>query len=142
MKSRTFWVKFWSDIYVFELPAKEKLLFNYLITNERTNMSGIYQLHDKYILFETDLTAEELQTAKTKFQTDGRFYFFEGWVYVANNHKHNVFTSQPKVLSYFVNEFNSIPATVRKYFLVDVGVKYQFPFKKQSFVWKRNTDLD
>lgn len=143
MKSRTFWAKFWSDIYVFELPAKEKLLFNYLITNERTNMSGIYQLHDKYILFETDLTADELQSAKVKFQNDGRFYFYQGWVYVANNHKHNQFSSSPSVINAFIHEFNLIPRAVKNYFLGDLRLRYIFPFKKDVVAFKkRESDTD
>lgn len=143
MKGRTIALKFWSDPYIFELPAKQKLLFNYFITNEHISMSGIYEIHDKYILFETDLTASDLEEAKLRFDKDKKFSFYEGWCFVHNNHKHNSFSWSQHVVDAFVGSFNKIPRSVRSYFFKERAFSYTFPFKSNLLGFKkRESDTD
>jgi len=142
MKSRTFWSKFWSDGYVLDLRADEKLVFLYLLLNEKVSMSGIYEIHDTYITMWTGIDKTRINEIKNKLAADKKILFDGHWVYILNNHKYNVYTSQPRVLTFFMREFNQIPAIVRKHFLLDTGIKYQFPFKQQHFVFRRNTDID
>ena len=51
-KLRSVNTAFWSDPWVEDLTPSEKLLYIYFITNEKTNMLGIYELSIKKISFE------------------------------------------------------------------------------------------
>ena len=74
MKRRSLETRFWKDSYIQSLPAKGKLLFNYLLMNEYVNIIHIYELPENYISLETGLTSKEIQEFKTKFQTMASFY--------------------------------------------------------------------
>jgi hypothetical protein len=89
MKTRIIHTRFWKDSYISALNPKEKLVFIYLLTNEYINLCGVYELPDKYIRLDLDITQEELDLAKYKFTKDNKFYFREGWVMVVNHTKYN-----------------------------------------------------
>jgi len=92
VKTRMIQTKFWFDDYVSNLKAKEKLLFVYLITNEKVNICGIYEIPDKYIILDTGLRQKELDLIKQKFMDDGKFAFINGWVKVMNYDRYNNFS--------------------------------------------------
>jgi len=94
MKTRIIYTKFWYDNYISTLNPKEKLLFLYLITNEKINICGIYELPDKYILLDTGLTQKELDSCKQKFMEDGKFAFIDGWIKIMNFNNYNTFTGE------------------------------------------------
>ena len=91
--------KFWSDSYICELDIKEKMLFLYLLTNERVNLVGVYELSDRQICFDLGLTQEELTEIKTKFQKDGKFKFADGYIKIVNCEKYNSFTGEKNELA-------------------------------------------
>ena len=59
-KLRSVSTAFWSDPFIEELTPQQKLLFLYLITNEKTNMLGIYEASIKKISFETGLKDSDI----------------------------------------------------------------------------------
>lgn len=91
METRIIHTKFWKDDYISKLSHKEKLLFIYLLTNETINICGIYELPDKYICIDLELTQTELDSYKEKFKKDNKFDFFNGWVKIINVDKYNSF---------------------------------------------------
>lgn len=88
------YTKFWYDNYISGLSAKEKLLFIYLISNEKVNICGIYEMPDKYILLDTGLKLKELEVIKDKFMKDGKFAFIDGWVKIMNFEPYNSFSGE------------------------------------------------
>ncbi len=92
MKTRIIYTKFWYDTYISDLNTKEKLLFIYLVTNEKVTICGIYELPDKYILLDVGITQKELDTIKEKFMVDNKFTFIDGWVRIENFEIYNKFT--------------------------------------------------
>ena len=94
MKTRIIYTRFWHDNYISELDLKEKLVFIYLITNEKVNICGIYELPDKYIRFDLDLKQTELDKIKQKFTEDNKFLFIDGWVKITNYDIYNKFTGE------------------------------------------------
>jgi len=50
-KQRIVQTKFWSDPFIQELSIEDKLIYLYLITNERTSICGIYEITTKTIVF-------------------------------------------------------------------------------------------
>ncbi len=94
MKTRIIHTKFWEDSYIAELNPKEKLLFLYLITNQRVNLVWFYECPDRVILFDTGLSNKELQETKKKFMEDRRVLFVENYVYLVNANKYESYTGE------------------------------------------------
>lgn len=92
MKTRVIQTKIWKDNYIGELNRVEKLLFIYLLTNEKVNLCGIYELSDREIKFDLDITEPELQDSKAHLQADGKFIFLNNWVRIINYEKYNTYS--------------------------------------------------
>ena len=85
-KQRYINTKFWSDNFVSELNPLDRYLFLYFLTNEHTNICGIYEVPLKTISFETGI---ELDMLKKMFKRlVGKVYYVDGWVYIKNFAKH------------------------------------------------------
>ena len=118
-KQRIVNTKFWDDSYIAGLTPAEKLLFLYLITNPLTNISGVYELPIRRAAFDVGLSAEVVETAFGKFETDGKIARFSGWVGVTNFVKHQ--TLNPKIKIGILQELKRAPKEV-----VDrVSIDYQ-----------------
>ena len=92
MKTRIIYTKFWNDNYISNLNHREKLAFLYFITNEKVTICGIYELPDKYIKMDLNLTQKELDRIKQKFAKDNKFVFIDGWIKIVNFELYNNFT--------------------------------------------------
>ena len=60
-KARYIHTKFWSDDWISRLDPVEKLLFIYLLTNERTNICGVYELPLKFMAVETGIEKDMVE---------------------------------------------------------------------------------
>lgn len=85
-KQRYINTKFWSDGFVSELNPLDRYLFLYFLTNEHTNIAGIYELPLKTISFETGIELDMLK--KMLKRLNGKVIYIDGWVYVKNFAKH------------------------------------------------------
>lgn len=85
-KQRYINTKFWSDNWVIELDPIERYLFLYFLTNEHTNIAGIYELPLRTMAFETGMDKEMLGKILPRFK--GKVYYIDGWVYIKNFSKH------------------------------------------------------
>lgn len=94
MKTRIIYTKFWTDDYTSDLNHKEKLVFLYLISNDKIGLCGTYELPDKHIKVDLDLTQIELDEIKKKFTKDNKFIFYKGWIKIINIDKYNQFTGE------------------------------------------------
>ena len=74
--------KFWNDSFVVGLDPLEKFLFLYFLTNEHTNIAGIYELPLRVMAFETGIDKDMLPKMIEKF--DGRIYYIEGRIFIKN----------------------------------------------------------
>lgn len=87
-KKRSLSTRLWTDNWVLDLDPVEKLLFVYLLTNQSTNLAGIYELHLRKMAFETGIDKEMIQKILSRFEADGRVFYRHGYVVVANFTKH------------------------------------------------------
>ena len=94
MKTRILHTRFWQDGFICQLSHKEKLLFVYLLTNDKVNIIGIYELPDKYIKADLELTQPDLNKAKSKFQKAGKIIFMNGWIKIVNADKYNSYRGE------------------------------------------------
>lgn len=85
-KQRYINTKFWSDCFISDLNPLDRYLFLYFLTNEHTNICGIYEVPLKTISFETGLEIDMLK--KMLKRLTGKIFFIDGWVYVKNFAKH------------------------------------------------------
>lgn len=91
-KNRMINTKFWSDTYISSVDPLEKLLFLYFITNQYTNICGIYEIPIKQIALDTGIDRDSLEKVfLPRLAQAGKVYYIDGWVYVKNFTKHQIY---------------------------------------------------
>lgn len=91
-KQRYINTKFWSDNFIREqLNPLDRYLFLYFLTNEKTNICGVYELPLSTISSETGIEKEMLKHMMPRLE--GKIYWIDGWVYIKNFVKHQSTTS-------------------------------------------------
>lgn len=113
MKTRVINTKFWSDNYIDTLDPIEKLLFLYLLTNERTNIAGVYELPLKFMAVETGIEKSMVEKILERFEKDEKIIFFDGWVIIKNQLKHQNINNS-KIKAGIKRIFDEIPAEIRE----------------------------
>ena len=91
-KTRMVNTRFWSDSFVVELNPLDRYLFLYFLTNEHTNISGVYELPLKRMANETGLDADMLPKMIRRLR--GKVFYYKGWVGIKNFQKHQSTTSE------------------------------------------------
>jgi hypothetical protein len=109
-KLRSISTAFWSDPLIEDLSPKEKLLFIYLITNDKTNMLGIYESSIKKISFETGLSITETETVLKRLEGLGRIKYIGNWVFVVNYMKHQNYN--PNMMISALNTYLKLPKSL------------------------------
>lgn len=105
--------KFWSDSYISELDPIEKLLYLYLITNERVNLCGIYELPLKFMSLETGIEKEMLTKIIGRFETDEKIFMVNGFIIIKNFIKNQNIES-PSIQTGITRRLNDLPLEIRK----------------------------
>lgn len=109
-KARMVSTKFWSDPWVVdELNPLDRYLFLYLLTNEKTNIIGAYELSLRTMANETGIDREEL--SRMIGRLDSRVLYIDGWVVFRKMIKHQNYKS-PKIESAMARELKNVPKHV------------------------------
>lgn len=87
---------FWSDPFIEDLDVDEKLLYLYLITNEKTNMLGIYEASIKKMSFETGIEMKRLGTILNRFEALRKVKYINNYVMLVNYMKHQKYNTNMK----------------------------------------------
>lgn len=111
--------KFWNDTFISQLDPIEKLLFIYFLTNEHTNICGIYELPLKIAAIETGIDASMFE--KILPGLSEKIVYIEGWVCVKNFAKHQA-SDQPKVQKGVEIALMAIPSHI-----LDTAIAYGYP---------------
>ncbi len=85
-KQRYINTKFWSDNFIVELNPLDRYLFLYFLTNEHTNICGVYELPLRTMAFETGIEKDMLQKMLERLKK--KIFYIDGWVYIKNFAKH------------------------------------------------------
>ena len=142
MKYRQINTNFWEDGYILDLTNEEKIFFIYIFTNDKVNMTGIYELPDRVISSTLGATLGVVAELKKKFTKDNKFSFYKGWVFIHNFSVHNHYSSAPNVVKTFVKDFNSIPEDVRGYFFTTLKLSYILPIEDMDIVMVMDKVMD
>ena len=94
----------------------------YFITNEKTNIAGIYEIPLKFVAMETGIDKEMIEKITKRFETDEKIYYIDGWVFVRNFQKHQS-TSSSKVKTGIMVEMERVPAEVSKKIKGIIGMR-------------------
>lgn len=111
-KNRFINTKFWSDSWVIELDPVEKLLLLYLLTNEHTNIAGIYELPIRIMAFETGIDKEMILKVFERFEKLDKVHYIDNWVYIVNFVKHQHARGSSKVKIGIENVKKEIPKEI------------------------------
>ena len=106
-KLRSLSTSFWSDPFIEDLTPIEKLLFIYLITNDKTNMLGIYESSVKKISFETGIDKVDVENALKGFERLKKVKYINNFVILVNYLKHQNFNTNMKKSA--IEVFNNLP---------------------------------
>jgi hypothetical protein len=99
-KQRYINTRFWNDTYISDLDPIEKLLFIYFLTNEHTNISGIYEMPLKIMSVETGIEISMIKKIISRLKE--RVRYIEGMVVIKNFIKHQE-TGSPNVRTGILN---------------------------------------
>ena len=106
-KLRSINTAFWSDTWVEDLEPQLKLLFLYLVTNEKTNMLGIYEASKKKISFETGLDLETISNGLKAFESVNKVKYKKNHIILVNYIKHQKYNTNMKKSA--IDIYNSLP---------------------------------
>ena len=110
-KLRSINTAIWSDPWFEDLTPNEKLLFIYLITNEKTNMLGVYEASVKKISNDTDIDREIVSEALKSFSNDGKVKYISNRVILINYMRHQNFNTNMKKSA--IDIYNSLPKELK-----------------------------
>ena len=110
-KKRSVNTAFWSDPFIEDIAPEYKLLFLYLITNEKTNMLGIYEASKRKMSFETGLSLETIKDALEVFERLGKVKYVDNYIILVNYMKHQKYNTNMKKSA--IETFNELPKSVR-----------------------------
>lgn len=122
-KQRILNTKFWSDPFVQELSASEKLLYVYLLTNEHTTVAGVYEITERTISFDTGLTLAQIKKGMDTLLIHNKVLFFEGWIVIKNFLRHQNLKSI-KIKTGVVKILESLPERVLGMVSYDMDTLY------------------
>lgn len=110
MKTRIIHTKVWRDEWFVSLSSEAKLLWLYLLTNDKINISGIYELTDREILFDTSINISD---TSIKDELKPKVIFAKGWVRIVNVEKYNKYLNSPKNVTACIRELDYIPDNIK-----------------------------
>jgi len=123
-KTRMINTRLYSDNYVADLDALEKFLFVYLLTNQLTNISGIYEIPLKTIAFETGIDKDSVAKILLRFEEANKIKYFNGWIAVRNFLKNQ--SLNPKVCTGVIIEIKKAPKWTRSFINLTDEIKLKF----------------
>src|SRR3990167_10396814 len=126
-KTRMINTRFWNDNFIVGLNPLDRYLFLYFLTNEHTNISGIYELPMRTLAFETGIDKEMLP--KMIKRLEGRVHYLDGWIFIKNFQKHQATTSE-KVKRGIEIETAKIPNKIKD--KIDKLSKKKYPIDRVS----------
>lgn len=115
MKTRILHTKFYQDSYILSLPAIKRWLFIYLITNERVEKTGAYELPIPIACVETGLSEDVLINYLKDFTEQGKILYVDGYIIIRNIKKYQDYSKgSSKQIASYEKELNKLPDQVKK----------------------------
>lgn len=121
-KQRYIDTRFWSDNWVVEeLNPLDRYLFLYLLTNDKTNIAGVYEISVKTIANETGIDKEEVSRMIERLKP--KVVYVDGWIVLKNFRKYQ--SKNPKIQRGIEIELEKAPEQIRE-------IAYGYPMDRLS----------
>jgi len=130
MKTRIVHTKVWKDQWFVKLSKGAKFLWLYLLTNDKINISGVFELSDREILFDTSIDSSILSSIQEELKP--KAVFKDGWVKVCNVEKYNKYLNSPLNVTSCLKEVSYIPEVLKKDFNILLDTSIDTPINKES----------
>jgi len=115
MKTRIIKTKFWEDEKILTLKPETRGFYQYLLTNQKINIVGVYELAEVFMSFQTGYPGPQIQEMKAELVAAGRAGFCGTWVIIPNAMKHGNYAAVPSNYRTTKEEIDSIPTEVKKF---------------------------
>jgi hypothetical protein len=124
---------FWSDPFVESLTDKQKLFYLYLMSNDKTKQSGIYEISLRQIKFETGFSESEVRELLKFLIDNNKIKWSEqtNEIALGNWSKYN-FSSSPKIVKCIQTELLEVKNTLL--------IKYVYPMDDVSILYPYTID--
>jgi hypothetical protein len=101
----------WSDTWFETLPIGQKLLFIYLITNEKTNMLGVYEVSTRKISFETGIKETDIEKYLIDFEKLNKIKYRDNRIVMLNFLKHQNYNFN--MMKSAIDLYNDLPMSLK-----------------------------
>tara|TARA_R110000787_G_scaffold106939_1_gene214716 strand:+ start:1 stop:885 length:885 start_codon:yes stop_codon:yes gene_type:complete len=101
----------WSDPWFEVLEPSAKLLFIYLVTNEKTNMLGVYEISVRKVSFETNISSLDIERYLKEFEVKGKIKYAENRVLLLNFLKHQNYNFN--MMKSAIRTYNKLPLSLK-----------------------------
>jgi hypothetical protein len=112
MKTRIIQTRFWEDDTVLSVSKNTRILWIFLLTNEKLGMTNYVKIPDSFIQYYTGLTSNELKLSKEELQSTGKVFFYNSWIYILNLERENKYRNSPKLEIPYKAELSHIPENI------------------------------
>jgi hypothetical protein len=124
-KQRYISTSIWDDDWFSELDPDAKLLYFYLLTNEKTNVAGVYQISCTRITRDTGMARDAIMSQFEEFERCQKVYYRMGYVILPNAPKHQKYELRGKIKAAIISVLNALPSGLIESFLSS-EIPYQF----------------
>ena len=127
-KQRYISTSFWSDEWVETLTIQEKLLYMYLLTNELTNIAGIYEISIKRMKDDTGLPREDVIAGLEKFSLDKKAFYIDRHIIIPKWPKHQKLGERGKLKLGAEAVLKSLPEEIKRFIKIPGNYCYDLSF--------------
>lgn len=130
-KERVVNTRFWADDYIMNLDPLEKFLFIYLLTNDKTNICGIYEIHPRIMAAETGIDKEMIIKMLARFERDEKVKTEGSWVAIGNFIKYQ-HVSNPKIRAGILDTLSHCPNNLKQWVYDRLSISYPYLIDRLS----------
>ncbi len=92
MKTRILHTQFWKDGFVRRLKSNEKLVYAYLLTNDKVNIIFCFELTIDEIAFDLGLTKKQVTSSLKKLSENKKISCYKDWIFLLNANKYETYS--------------------------------------------------
>lgn len=129
MKARLVHTKIWQDAWFSKLSRASSIIYLYLLTCPENNLSGVFELPDRVICFNANVTQAELDQAKKDFE--GKVSFYKEWVKIHNIERYQNFSGAKNEIAK-EKELKLVPPDILDTLSIGYTIGYQYPMHTLS----------
>lgn len=125
-KNRYINTKLWSDSFVQALETNAKLFFLYILTNEHTNIAGIYEISKHTMSFETGLTTKAITKGIKTLTESKKVFYTKEHIIICNFTKYQESKKSEKIQQGIINILTELPQKIHDS-IHTLSIPYLYP---------------